>query len=46
MIAFNNATMDGYFTTRNSDISWAHSAPTDAECNAFVRVVHTIRTTV
>jgi dihydrofolate reductase len=36
LIVFNNVTMDGYFTSVNGDISWAHSANNDAEFNAFV----------
>ena len=36
LIVFNQVTLDGYFAGPNGDISWAHSAPDDAEWNAFV----------
>ena len=32
---FNNVTLDGYFTDKNNDMSWAHKDPGDAEWNAF-----------
>jgi dihydrofolate reductase len=35
LIVFNHVTLDGYFTDRNGDMSWAHSKD-DAELNAFV----------
>ena len=34
LVVFNNVTLDGYFTSLNGDMSWAHSQ--DAELNAFV----------
>jgi dihydrofolate reductase len=34
LVVFNQATLDGYFTDRNGDMSWAHKD--DAEWNAFV----------
>lgn len=34
LIVFNSVTMDGYFTARNGDMSWAHND--DPEWNAFV----------
>ena len=36
LIVFNNETLDGYFTSVNGDISWAHSGTEDAEFDAFV----------
>ncbi len=36
LIAFNNVTLDGYFTDANGDMSWAHSGNDDAEFNAFI----------
>jgi dihydrofolate reductase len=36
VIAFNNVTLDGYFTDRNNDMSWAHRASHDAEWSAYV----------
>ena len=36
LIVFNNVTLDGYFTGRNGDLSWAHPNPQDAEHNAFI----------
>jgi dihydrofolate reductase len=36
LVAFNNVTLDGYFTDANGDMSWAHSGPKDAEFEAFV----------
>ena len=35
LIVFNNVTLDGYFTDKNGDMSWAHKS--DEEYNAFVR---------
>src|SRR5579871_2798546 len=36
LIAFNNISVDGYFTGVNGDMSWAHKDRQDAEWNAFV----------
>ena len=38
LIVFNNITLDGYFTGRGNDFSWAHGAAhsDDADFNAFV----------
>jgi dihydrofolate reductase len=36
LMVFNQVTLDGYFAGPNGDLSWAHSAPDDAEWNAFV----------
>jgi dihydrofolate reductase len=36
LIVFNQVTLDGYFTSREGDMSWAHKDPNDAEWNAFV----------
>ena len=36
LVAFTQVTLDGYFTGRNGDISWAHEGQQDAEWNAFV----------
>ncbi len=36
LIAFTQVTLDGYFTGRNGDLSWAHEELQDAEWNAFV----------
>lgn len=33
LVVFNNVTLDGYFTDRNGDMSWAHKD--DPEWNAF-----------
>ena len=35
LIVFNHISLDGYFTDRNGDMSWAHKR--DAEWNAFVQ---------
>jgi dihydrofolate reductase len=35
LVVFNNVTLDGYFTGKNGDLSWA-KGHTDAEFNAFV----------
>ena len=35
LISFTQVTLDGYFTGRNGDLSWAHDA-NDAEFNEFV----------
>lgn len=32
---FNNVTLDGYFTSANNDMSWAHAAGADPEWQAF-----------
>jgi dihydrofolate reductase len=36
LTVFNNVTLDGYFSDRNGDISWAHKDQHDAEWKAFV----------
>jgi dihydrofolate reductase len=36
LISFTQVTLDGYFTSRNGDLSWAHEGQQDAEWNAFV----------
>jgi dihydrofolate reductase len=36
LIVFNQVTLDGYFTDRDGDISWAHKDSHDAEWKAFV----------
>jgi dihydrofolate reductase len=36
VIVFNHVTLDGYFADANSDMSWAHTDPLDAEWNAFM----------
>jgi dihydrofolate reductase len=36
LVAFNNVTLDGYFSGMSGDISWAHKGNEDAEWNAFV----------
>jgi hypothetical protein len=36
LIVFNHVTLDGYFTSANGDMSWAHTGNDDAEFNAFV----------
>jgi dihydrofolate reductase len=33
---FNNISLDGYFTDRNNDMSWAHGAAGDTEFNDFI----------
>ena len=33
LVVFNQVSLDGYFTDKNGDMSWAHKD--DAECNAF-----------
>lgn len=33
---FNSVSLDGYFSGDGGDLSWAHSAPQDAEWQAFV----------
>ena len=35
LVAFNNVSLDGYFTDSKGDMSWAHRRPDDAEWNAF-----------
>ncbi|HEV7745360.1 MAG TPA: dihydrofolate reductase family protein [Pyrinomonadaceae bacterium] len=35
LLVFNSVTVDGYFTDKNNDMSWAH-AQADAEWNEFV----------
>ena len=34
--SFTQVSLDGYFTGRNGDLSWAHEGQQDAEWNAFV----------
>ena len=36
LISFTQVTLDGYFTGRNGDLSWAHEGQQDAEWDAFV----------
>jgi dihydrofolate reductase len=36
LIAFNQVSLDGYFSGAGGDISWAHNNKEDAEWNAFV----------
>jgi dihydrofolate reductase len=36
LITFNNVTLDGYFTDKNGDMSWAHQLASDTEWQAFV----------
>lgn len=36
LTVFNNVTLDGYFTDRNNDMSWAHAGGDDAEFSSFV----------
>jgi dihydrofolate reductase len=36
LTVFNQVTLDGYFTDKNGDMSWAHKSKDDAEWNAFV----------
>ena len=36
LAVFNQLSLDGYFTDRNGDISWAHRGSDDPEWNAFV----------
>ena len=36
LVSFTQVTLDGYFTGRQGDISWAHEGQQDAEWNAFV----------
>jgi dihydrofolate reductase len=36
LISFTQVTLDGYFTGRSGDLSWAHEGQQDAEWNAFV----------
>jgi dihydrofolate reductase len=36
LVVFNHVTLDGYFTDRNGDMSWAHRGNDDAEYQAFV----------
>jgi dihydrofolate reductase len=35
LIMFNNVTLDGFFTDRNGDMTWAHQRPQDEEWKAF-----------
>ncbi len=36
LLVFNNVSLDGYFTDRNGDMSWAHRGSDDPEFRAFV----------
>ena len=36
LVAFNNTTLDGYFTDPNGDISWAHTGADDADYRQFI----------
>jgi dihydrofolate reductase len=36
LAVFNSVSLDGYFTDRNGDMSWAHRGDTDTDWNAFV----------
>jgi dihydrofolate reductase len=36
LAVFNNVSLDGFFTDKNNDMSWAHRNPNDAEWNEFV----------
>jgi dihydrofolate reductase len=36
LVVFNHVSLDGYFTDRNGDMSWAHQGTQDPEWNAFV----------
>ena len=36
LVVFNNVSLDGYFSGKNGDFSWAHSGSDDAEYQAFV----------
>ena len=36
LIAFENVTLDGYFTGKNDDLSWSHNQEKDPEWDAFV----------
>lgn len=36
LVVFNNVTLDGYFSGRNGDLSWAHQDRKDAEWDEFV----------
>lgn len=36
LVVFNNVTLDGYFTDKKGDMSWAHRGQQDEEWNAFV----------
>jgi dihydrofolate reductase len=36
LIVFNSVSLDGYFTDRHGEMSWAHASSSDAEWNAFV----------
>lgn len=35
LVVFNNVSLDGYFTDKNNDMSWAHRDLADAEWNTF-----------
>lgn len=36
LTAFNNISLDGFFTDGKNDMSWAHARPDDVEFNSFV----------
>jgi len=36
LVVFNHVTLDGYFTDKNGDMSWAHVDDDDTEWNTFV----------
>lgn len=36
LVSFTSITLDGYFTSPDGDMSWAHGRPFDAEWNEFV----------
>ena len=36
LVVFNHVALDGYFTDKNGDMSWAHSDDEDTEWKAFV----------
>ena len=36
LVVFNHVSLDGYFTDKNGDMSWAHGSRDDSEFNAFV----------
>ena len=36
LAVFNSVSLDGYFTDRNGDMSWAHRGNSDPEWNSFV----------
>jgi len=36
LVVFNSVSLDGYFTDRNGDVSWAHKTDNDREWHGFV----------